>query len=117
MKLIYAQGFSKHEKMEWKPVVFTNILQSFRLIADAMNELNIAFEDPENEASSRPFLAGALRAHTNRLSAETHGANNGGLRDDGRRAVTRSVLGAGQETVGGCGRQESYREGQRVCPT
>ncbi|AEO56945.1 hypothetical protein MYCTH_2302506 [Thermothelomyces thermophilus ATCC 42464] len=49
MKLIYAQGFSKHEKMEWKPVVFTNILQSFRLIADAMNDLNIAFENPENE--------------------------------------------------------------------
>ncbi|KAL2162616.1 hypothetical protein VTH06DRAFT_6452 [Thermothelomyces fergusii] len=49
MKLIYAQGFSKHEKMEWKPVVFTNILQSFRLISDAMNEMNIAFENPENE--------------------------------------------------------------------
>jgi guanine nucleotide-binding protein subunit alpha len=51
MKLIYAQGFSKTEKMEWKPVVFTNILQSFRLIFDAMNDAGITFENPENEAS------------------------------------------------------------------
>lgn len=53
MKLIYAQGFSKNEKMEWKPVVFTNIIQSFRAIYDAMNEMGIKFENPENEASLR----------------------------------------------------------------
>lgn len=49
MKLIYATGFSKNEKLEWKPVVFNNIIQSFRLIHDAMTELNIAFEKPESE--------------------------------------------------------------------
>lgn len=49
MKLIYATGFSKNEKLEWKPVVFNNIVQSFRLIHDAMVELNIAFEKPESE--------------------------------------------------------------------
>lgn len=49
MKLIYAQGFSKSEKLEWKPVVFQNIVHSFRLIFDAMNELNIPFENPDNE--------------------------------------------------------------------
>lgn len=51
MKLIYAQGFSKSEKLEWKPVVFQNIVQSFRLIFDAMNEMDIKFENPENEVS------------------------------------------------------------------
>lgn len=51
MKLIYAQGFSKNEKLEWKPVVFQNIVQSFRLIHEAMNELGITFENPENEVS------------------------------------------------------------------
>jgi guanine nucleotide-binding protein subunit alpha len=30
MKLIYSQGFSKNEKLEWKPVVYNNIIQSFR---------------------------------------------------------------------------------------
>ncbi|KAF4785412.1 guanine nucleotide-binding protein alpha-2 subunit [Colletotrichum scovillei] len=49
MKLIYAQGFSKNEKLEWKPVVFNNIVQSFRLIQDAMTEMGIEFSNPENE--------------------------------------------------------------------
>lgn len=49
MKLIYAQGFSKNEKLEWKPVVFSNIVQSFKTIHEAMGELNIQFENPENE--------------------------------------------------------------------
>lgn len=53
MKLIYATGFSKNEKLEWKPVVFNNIVQSFRLIYDAMTELNIAFEQPESEVRLR----------------------------------------------------------------
>jgi guanine nucleotide-binding protein subunit alpha len=51
MKLIYAQGFSKSEKLEWKPVVFANVVQSFRLIFDAMTEMDITFENPENEVS------------------------------------------------------------------
>ncbi|KAK3365828.1 guanine nucleotide binding protein, alpha subunit [Lasiosphaeria ovina] len=49
MKLIYSQGFSKGEKLEWKPVIFANIVQSFRMIFDAMNELDIHFESEENE--------------------------------------------------------------------
>lgn len=52
MKLIYAQGFSKNEKNEWKPVIFGNIVQSFRLIFDAMNEMGIMLENEENEASN-----------------------------------------------------------------
>jgi guanine nucleotide-binding protein subunit alpha, other len=51
MKLIYTQGFSKMEKLEWKPVVFSNIVQSFRLIHDAMNEMGIVFENSDNEVS------------------------------------------------------------------
>lgn len=54
MKLIYAQGFSKNEKLEWKPVIFGNIVQSFRTIFDAMNEMDIKFELEENEASLVP---------------------------------------------------------------
>jgi hypothetical protein len=49
MRLIYTSGFSKNEKLEWKPVVFNNIVQSFRLIFDAMNELDIKFENEDNE--------------------------------------------------------------------
>ncbi|CAK7234175.1 G-Protein alpha subunit [Sporothrix curviconia] len=56
MKLIYSQGFSKNEKLEWKPVVFNNIIQSFRLIHDAMAELEIDFENPENESNIKHIL-------------------------------------------------------------
>ncbi|KAK7423143.1 G-Protein alpha subunit [Neonectria punicea] len=49
MKLIYSQGFSRNEKLEWKPVVFNNIVQSFKVIFEAMQELSIPFENPDNE--------------------------------------------------------------------
>ncbi len=49
MKLIYAQGFSKTEKLEWKPVVLINVIQSLRLIFDAMEDYAIDFERKENE--------------------------------------------------------------------
>ncbi|KAK1770941.1 guanine nucleotide-binding protein alpha-2 subunit [Phialemonium atrogriseum] len=49
MRLIYSQGFSKNERLEWKPVVFNNVVQAFRLISDAMNELGIKFENEDNE--------------------------------------------------------------------
>lgn len=53
MKLIYATGFSKTEKLEWKPVIFNNIVQSFRMIHDAMKELDITFEKPESEVRTK----------------------------------------------------------------
>lgn len=59
MKLIYAQGFSNHEKLEWKPVIFSNIVQSFKTIQEAMLELHIPFENSENEvrhANSGPHF-------------------------------------------------------------
>ena len=51
MKLIYAQGFNKSERMEWKPVVFGNIVQSFHLIYEMMREMRVSFENPENQVS------------------------------------------------------------------
>lgn len=56
MKLIYSQGFSKNEKLEWKPVVFNNIIQSFRLIYDAMTEFDIEFTNPDNEKNMKHIL-------------------------------------------------------------
>lgn len=52
MRLIYAQGFSKNEKEEWRAIIFNNILTAFRVILDAMEELEIPFEDQFN--SVRP---------------------------------------------------------------
>lgn len=49
MKLIYSQGFSKSERLDWKPVVFSNIIQSFRTIQEAMTELHYEFDNGDNE--------------------------------------------------------------------
>jgi hypothetical protein len=85
MKLIYAQGFSKNEKLEWKPVVFANIVQAFRLIYDAMNELDIKFENPENEASTAPhaksWCPGTLLTESG--TTEKHGSHHGRPRGRG----------------------------------
>ncbi|KAG6023124.1 G-Protein alpha subunit [Claviceps citrina] len=49
MRLIYSQGFNKNERLEWKPVVFSNIIQSFRILFGAMTELQYSFDSPDNE--------------------------------------------------------------------
>lgn len=87
MKLIYATGFSKNEKLEWKPVVFNNIVQSFRMIHDAMKEFSIPFEKPESEVrdhpeSPCPMLAFWARSDCDPdadpiATAERHGASIG----------------------------------------
>lgn len=52
MKLIYAQGFTKNERLEGKPVVFNNVVHSMRTIFDVMSDQGIEFENKENEVRS-----------------------------------------------------------------
>ncbi|KAL7927496.1 G protein alpha subunit [Trichoderma austrokoningii] len=49
MKLIYAQGFNKNERLDFKPVIFNNIVQSFKTISEAMAEMGFDFDSPDNE--------------------------------------------------------------------
>lgn len=53
MRLIYAQGFSKSEKYEWRALIFNNLLSAFKVIVDAMDELQIPFEDDNTEVSQK----------------------------------------------------------------
>jgi hypothetical protein len=48
MRLIYAQGFSKAEKEEWRAIIFNNLLTAFRVILDAMEDTGIEFEHESN---------------------------------------------------------------------
>ncbi|KAK7969417.1 G-protein alpha subunit [Apiospora saccharicola] len=57
MKLIYAQGFSKNERLEGKPVVFNNVVQSMRTIFDVMSDQGIEFENKDNEKNQAIVLA------------------------------------------------------------
>ncbi|KAI1438508.1 G protein alpha subunit [Xylaria sp. CBS 124048] len=56
MKLIYAQGFSRTDKLEWKPVILHNVIQSLRLIFDAMDDYSIEFALKENEKNKELVL-------------------------------------------------------------
>lgn len=46
MRLMYTkEGFSKHEKEDWRGTIFSNILDGLRLTLDVMEELDIQFQD------------------------------------------------------------------------
>jgi guanine nucleotide-binding protein subunit alpha len=61
MKLIYAQGFNKNERLDFKPVIFNNIVQSFKTISEAMTEMGFEYDTPDNEvSSSTSWHSGAL---------------------------------------------------------
>lgn len=59
MKLIYAQGFNKNERLDFKPVIFSNIVQSFKTISEAMAEMGYEYDSPDNEVSNFAPLCGA----------------------------------------------------------
>jgi len=56
MKLIYTKdGFSKQEKEEWRVIIFNNILDSLRLIVDAMEEFGIQFAYDNTTVRATPL--------------------------------------------------------------
>ena len=56
MRLIYAQGFSKPEKEEWRAIIFNNLLGAYKVVLEAMDELDIQFEH-ENTDVGIPYHA------------------------------------------------------------
>ncbi|KAG5436866.1 hypothetical protein PCANB_001619 [Pneumocystis canis] len=49
MRLIHMSGFTQEEREYYRTIVFSNMLQSMRLIIEAMEEFDICFDRPENE--------------------------------------------------------------------
>lgn len=52
MKLIHTAGFSKSDRDEYRVIIFANLLQSLKLILEAMENFDLTFENPENEVLS-----------------------------------------------------------------
>jgi len=48
MKLIHDSGYSREEREAYREIVFSNTIQSMRVILEAMVSMNISFSDPEN---------------------------------------------------------------------
>lgn len=46
MKIIHEDGYSKEEREQYRPVVYSNTIQSLMAIIRAMGQLRIDFADP-----------------------------------------------------------------------
>lgn len=57
MKILHQDGFSEEERKSFKPVVYTNTVQSMVAIVKAMESLQIAYEDNDREADGKKIRA------------------------------------------------------------
>lgn len=51
MKMIYAEGFSSQDRKQWRQVIFTNLVNAFETIIQAMEEQEVLFANPPNVVS------------------------------------------------------------------
>uniref|UniRef100_A0A668UFI3 Uncharacterized protein n=1 Tax=Oreochromis aureus TaxID=47969 RepID=A0A668UFI3_OREAU len=65
MKIIHEDGFSGDDVKQYKPVVYSNTIQSLAAILRAMDSLGIEFGDKDRKLSGqfRPNRCGRLPAH------------------------------------------------------
>ncbi|KAI0217895.1 Guanine nucleotide-binding protein G(o) subunit alpha [Lamellibrachia satsuma] len=56
MKIIHEGGFTSEDNKQYKPVVYSNTIQSLVAIIRAMGTLNIAFGEPERESDAKMVL-------------------------------------------------------------
>jgi guanine nucleotide-binding protein subunit alpha len=56
MKLIHDSGYSREEKEAYKEIIFSNTVQSMRVILDAMAVMNISLGNADNEKHKTVIL-------------------------------------------------------------
>ncbi|KAI8387300.1 guanine nucleotide binding protein, alpha subunit [Blakeslea trispora] len=56
MKLIHDGGYSRDEREAFKEIIFSNTVQSMRVIIEAMDNMGITFTSPQNKNHSRIIL-------------------------------------------------------------
>lgn len=54
MKIIHETGYSQEECEQYRPVVYSNTIQSLMAIIRAMGQLRIDFADPSKTVSANP---------------------------------------------------------------
>jgi len=62
MKIIHETGYSKEECEQYRPVVYSNTIQSLMAIIRAMGQLRIDFADPGRAVSYLPFYLSLLHS-------------------------------------------------------
>lgn len=56
MKIIHKDGFTYQERMEFRPIIYSNTVQSILSIVKAMTKLGISYENPARIVSMKFFV-------------------------------------------------------------
>lgn len=75
-RIIHEDGFSGDDVKQYKPVVYSNTIQSLAAILRAMDSLGIEFGDKDRKASSR-FIPLRMFSHKRQTSESTCPAQAG----------------------------------------
>jgi guanine nucleotide-binding protein G(i) subunit alpha len=70
MKIIHETGYSREECIQYRPVVFSNTIQSLMAIIRAMGHLKIDFADVSRSEDARQFFSLAASAEEGTLPPE-----------------------------------------------
>lgn len=73
MKIIHETGYSHEECEQYRPVVYSNTIQSLMAIIRAMGQLRIDFADPQKTDVARQFFTYASAAEEGELTPELVG--------------------------------------------
>uniref|UniRef100_A0A915JK68 Guanine nucleotide-binding protein G(I) subunit alpha n=1 Tax=Romanomermis culicivorax TaxID=13658 RepID=A0A915JK68_ROMCU len=57
MKIIHSNGYTADERLSYKSVVYSNVIQSMMAILRAMQQLRIDFQWPDRQEDARKFFA------------------------------------------------------------
>jgi guanine nucleotide-binding protein subunit alpha len=56
MQLIHGPGYTQAEKDAFKEIIYSNVVQSMRVILEAMQNMGIPLSKPENETHKNVIL-------------------------------------------------------------
>lgn len=70
MKIIHETGYSEEERRHYRPVVYSNTIQSMMAIIRAMGQLRIEFADPRRTEDARLFFSLAGNSEEGEMPSE-----------------------------------------------
>ncbi|KAJ2852114.1 guanine nucleotide-binding protein subunit alpha [Coemansia brasiliensis] len=74
MKLIHDGGYSQEERESFKEVIFSNTIQSMRVLLEAMDTLHIALENAENQVHADVIMSMPNQIEADNLPADVAAA-------------------------------------------
>lgn len=83
MTLIHGPGYTQAEKDAFKEIIYSNVVQSMRVILEAMQNMGIALARPESEAHKNLVMELPSQIEAEDLPADVTAAIKGLWADEG----------------------------------